>query len=187
MSRSDWEDSPEVLAGVFDDPRAAQKAIENLRAVGFRDEELGIIVAQLDVSRGRFVEAVNETTIGASFGAVTGAGLGAAWGLATLAGVLTPIGPVVAGGVLTAMLVGAAGGGAVGAMAGALSSWGVSEEAAQHYVEDVKSGKTLVFVRTQGRYPEAAEIITSCGGVPKSQGVEDSGAVPPEHIREPSP
>jgi hypothetical protein len=179
----DWSDSPDVVAGIFDDAHQARTAVAQLREIGFDEQHLGILspIRELPL-RNRSVDVTEGALAGAGLGAAAGA-----WGVAILSAALPAIGPVVAGGVLTSVLSGVVGGGLAGALVGALTGLGLQGGAARHYANEIKQGKTLVLVRTDGRYSEAANILIHNGADTQSQGLEDTGAVPPEHVRGPSP
>jgi len=73
------------------------------------------------------------------------------------------IGPAIAGGLLASLLASAAAGAAAGSLLGALVALGLSEEEARYYEGEFSSGRTIVTVRTRGRYDEAARILRSHG------------------------
>ena len=116
-----------ALVRVFADRADAERAVDELRRAGFRDEQIGF--ARRDdrkhepeggtaIPRGKEAEAGEGMTTGALTGSVVGGLIGAA-----VAGLIPGIGPVLAGGILASAL----GGAAVGAGAGGLL--GVSPEA----------------------------------------------------------
>jgi uncharacterized membrane protein len=132
-----------TLIGVFDDPAAARRAIDALRASPMELDDVSI------VSRGEDGEHLS---------AGEGAAIGAVWGgLVGLAALLIPgVGPFIAGGALFAALTGAATGAVVGGIAGALIDAGLGEEEARGYETMVHEGKTLVAVKS--REEDAAEV-----------------------------
>src|ERR687883_112361 len=73
------------------------------------------------------------------------------------------IGPFIAAGAFATALGGAAIGAGVGAIAGALVGMGVPEEHAEYYEGEVKSGRTLVTVRADGRYDDAQRVLRQHG------------------------
>jgi len=82
--------------------------------------------------------------------------------------VIPVIGPVLALGTLGTILVNAAGGAAIVGLAGALVGWGIPEEDASYYEEEVKSGRYLVTVDTTDRAAEARAILSRTGGFDRS-------------------
>ena len=82
--------------------------------------------------------------------------------LAVSFGVIPVIGPVLAVGPLAAALISAAGGAAAGGIAGALIGWGVPEEDARFYEEEVKAGRYVVTVHGS-RAADARTVLTTHG------------------------
>jgi uncharacterized membrane protein len=130
-----------TILGIFDDPVAARRAMDELRASALDLHDISVI------SR-----SGEGATDGEHLGAGEGAAIGAVWGgLVGLAALLIPgVGPFVAGGALFAALTGAATGAVVGGVAGALmDSAGLSEEEARNYEAQVHGGKTLLAVKAR--------------------------------------
>jgi uncharacterized protein (TIGR02271 family) len=100
---------------------------------------------------------------GAVAGVVTGASVGGLWALGIAAGVLPAIGPVIAGGTLAAILASAAGGAAAGGLVGSLIGLGIPEEEAEYYHGELHQGRTIVTVKSEGRYSEAHAILHRFG------------------------
>src|SRR5438105_5947634 len=102
---------------------------------------------------------------GAATGAVAGGLLGGLGGWLVGIGALAipGVGPFIAAGAFATALGGAAIGAGVGAIAGALVGMGVPKEEAEYYEGEVKSGRTLVTVRADGRYDEAQRILRQHG------------------------
>ncbi len=162
----------DVVLGVFNDPADAQRAVADLKAAGFNDDQIGVALrdsrtgvsststpGQEDIGG----EMSSRTATGAAAGAATGAGLGGLWALGIAAGVLPAIGPVIAGGVLASILASAAAGAVAGGLFGALVGLGIPEEEAQYYDEQFRSGRTIVTVRSSNRSSEAASILRRNG------------------------
>ena len=84
-----------TIVGVFDTPQQAQRAVLELKAGGFDDEQIGVL-SRSDTGQvgGKVEPGGGSTATGAATGAAAGAGIGALWGLGILAGVLPGIGPV---------------------------------------------------------------------------------------------
>src|SRR3712207_313154 len=92
-----------AVVGVFEDQDRARQAVEELRAAGFRDDQIGFAVRggeeQSTITGGGDGGAAGDAAGGAVSGAVTGGLLGGILGAA--AALLIPgIGPVIAGGIL---------------------------------------------------------------------------------------
>ncbi len=96
---------------------------------------------------------------GAVTGAVSGAGLGALIAGAAPS-VIPGIGPVIAIGTLAVVVLGGtAAGAAAGGIIGALVGMDVPEEEARRYEQEFRAGRTLVTVRADGQYEQAAAIL----------------------------
>jgi uncharacterized protein (TIGR02271 family) len=155
-----------VAVGVFSDTQSAQRAVNELRRLGFREDQIGVAARDAEAVRGgtEVSDKGSKAATGAATGAAAGAGLGALWGMGILAGVLPAIGPAIAGGTLAAILSSAAAGAAVAGVAGALIGLGLSEEEARYYEGEFKAGRTVVTVKADGRYDEAIATLRQFGG-----------------------
>ncbi|QJX00742.1 hypothetical protein [Frigoriglobus tundricola] len=155
-----------TTAGVFTSRAAAERAIAELKRAGYRDDQIGLIAKD---SSGNAVKkdgaGTTEANIceGAAIGAAAGAVGGAAIGAGILAGVIPVIGPVLAIGTLGTVLLNAAGGAAIASIPGALVGWGVSEEDARYYEDEVKAGRYLVTVEC-GQGDDARDLLAQHGG-----------------------
>jgi Heat induced stress protein YflT len=149
-----------TAVGVFETAGSAQAALHELRAAGFREDQIGVVSPGHDKADGKKTkETGTHVAEGAGIGVAAGAGVGALWALGIMAGFLPAIGPVVAGGIFASILASAAGGAAIAGIAGALVGLGIPEAEATYYEGEVKSGRTLVTVKTEGRYDEAYTIL----------------------------
>ena len=147
-----------TVVGVFEGRDQADRAVEELRRIGFRDDQIGYAV------RGSEGDRIEGTTGGsaAGEGLATGAVIGGLVGAA--AALLIPgIGPVVAGGVLASVLGGAAVGAAAGGILGALVGMGIPEEEASYYESEFQAGRILVTVNCAGRCDEARGVMRRFG------------------------
>jgi len=149
-----------TVVGVFYDRAEAERAVADLKRAGFRANDISVVVKRRDDE----VE-VSGTPIaaGAATGAAVGAGAAALASLGMTFGVIPIIGPILAVGPLAAALISAAGGAAAGGLVGALAGLGISESEAGYYEGEVKSGRTLVTVKADGRYDEAWTILNRFG------------------------
>ncbi len=159
-----------TVAGVFPNRDGAERAIRDLRAAGFRDDEIGLIARNQETDRVERTSGSGETMAeeGAAAGAIAGAGIGAAIGFGVLAGVVPVIGPAIAGGTLGVILTNAVAGAAVAGLAGALIGWGIPDEEARYYESEVKSGRYLVTVDAGDRGGEAWAIMNRHGAYNRS-------------------
>jgi hypothetical protein len=155
-----------VVVGVFRDRRAAQQAVDELRLVGFREDQIGVAAREgTQVSQTDTAATGSRWEEGAVTGVATGAGIGALWAVGIAAHVLPPLGPVILGGLLASVAASTAGGATIGGLIGALVGLGVPEEEARYYESQFHAGRTLVTVRAPGRYEEASAILRRYGGI----------------------
>jgi hypothetical protein len=153
-----------TVVGVFRGRAEANRAVEALKAAGYRDDQIGMVgkdESGKTVTSGAAAET--NAAEGAAIGAAAGAAGGAAVGAGILAGVIPVIGPVLALGTLGTILVNAAGGAAIAGLAGALVGWGIPEEDAKFYENEVKAGRYLVTVEG-GTGNDARDVISRLGG-----------------------
>jgi len=150
-----------TLIAVFENRHDAQRAVDELRRAGFREDEIGVAAREGDTPSG----TGSLVAEGAVAGAAAGAGVGALWALGIASGLLPPLGMVVAGGLLASVLASAAGGAAVAGLVGALIGLGISEEDAKYYEGEFHAGRTIVTVQSaDGRLGEALAIARRHNG-----------------------
>jgi len=158
-----------VIVGVFESKARADLAMSDLKAAGLNDDDIGMIYRDREgktVKKGAASDTYAEE--GAAAGAIAGMAGGALVGAGIVTGLLTPIGPVLALGTLGTILVNAAGGAAIAGLAGALIGWGIPEEDAEYYENEVKAGRYLVTVEAGDRSAEARSILGRRGGFDRS-------------------
>ncbi|MBX9678828.1 MAG: YsnF/AvaK domain-containing protein [Gemmataceae bacterium] len=154
-----------TAVAVFSSREDAQRAVQELKRAGFRDDQIGVAHKGDDDSTSITTgSGESHAAEGAIAGVATGAGVGALWGLGIAAGLLPAIGPVIAGGTLAAIAASAAGGAAAAGIAGALIGMGVPEDEANYYEDELKSGRTVVTVRAEQRISEAQGILSRFSG-----------------------
>jgi hypothetical protein len=159
------------VTAVFDDQARAERAVTELRRLGWKDTALSFIARSQDeaVAAGAARENVGER---AAKGAAVGAGAGLLFGLAALA--IPGLGPfITAGGLASALgatggalASGAIVGGTSGAIAGALTRAGYSKDESEFYGPAVERGGVLVAVETEDAASanEVGEILAQHGG-----------------------
>jgi hypothetical protein len=154
-----------TIVGVFEERQKAQRAVNELKAAGFTDDQIGVVSHNRDGST-TATKGDGDTAMGeaAAAGLATGAGVGALWGLGILAGVLPGIGPAIAGGTLGVLLSSAAAGAAALGVAGALIGLGIPDDDAGYYENEFKAGRTLVTVKAGAKAPAAQTVIKRNGG-----------------------
>jgi uncharacterized protein (TIGR02271 family) len=154
----------QTTVGVFESRAAAERMVAELRAAGYRDDQIGVVAKD---ERGNAVRTDgagdSHAGEGAAIGAAAGAGALALGSLGMSFGVIPVIGPILADGPSAAALISAAGGAAAGGIAGALIGWGIPEEDARYYEGEVNAGRYVVTV-TGDRPAEARALFTQHGG-----------------------
>lgn len=162
-----------TVVGVFASRTAAEQAYADLKAEGYRDDQIGLIGKDPKgkvVKKGRADE--NNAGEGAAIGAAAGALGGAAVGAGIIAGVIPVIGPVLAIGTLGTILLNAAGGAVIAGVTGALVGWGIPEEEAKYYEERVLQGQYLVTVSCENG-ENAWPVLSRNGGYNRRTGRVD--------------
>jgi hypothetical protein len=167
-----------TLSRLYIDGAMARTVVDELKATGLPEDDIGIIAPSQSLARSAQMEnAGNDRdrdgrdgrgqTVNRSAG--IGAALGGAAGLLAGLGafVLPGIGAVVAAGWLASALAGAVAGGAAGGVVGALIEAGISENDAAGYAEGVRHGQTLVTIRAMSQDREFYEDILAGKGAPR--------------------
>ena len=159
------------VTAVFDDRARAERAVTELRRLGWKDTDLSVVARSEDeaVAAGASPDTAGKR---AAKGAAAGAGAGLLFGLAALA--IPGVGPFITAGALAsalgttggALAAGAIVGGTSGAIAGGLSRAGYSQEESEFYGPAVERGGVLVAVETEdvGSANEVGEILAQHGG-----------------------
>src|SRR5262245_2545860 len=136
-----------TVVGIFDRAEDAESALRDLRAAGFADADISLVMQPRGTAPERGAgetKAEQGTVTGASVGAV----LGGVAGLAALA--IPGIGPLLAAGPIAAAL-GALTGGALGGLVGSFSGLGIPTEHAKSYDAAVRAGGVVLAVRVPDR------------------------------------
>lgn len=137
-----------LITGLFDSETAAEKAVAELKTIGYTQNEISIIMKDraaaedfaAEVGASRTMEGIGT---GAAIGGTVGAVLG---GLLAVGSITLPgIGFLVAG-PLAAMLAGAGAGGLAGSLLGWLTSAGIPEDVAPYYERSLGEGGIVVAV-----------------------------------------
>lgn len=149
-----------TVVSVFPTRAQAEQAMADLLQAGFRADQVGL-VARDTSRRAAQADGDGETYAGpsAAAGVAIGAGIGGFIGFGAAAGIIPVIGPALAIGTLGTVLLNAAGGAALAGITGALIGWGIPEEDARYYEEEVKAGRFLVAVQADDRIDEARAAL----------------------------
>ncbi len=134
-----------VVIGIMDSRPELERAVEALKAEGFRSEDISVLMPQHDPTMGhqKATKAPEAAAIGTGTGALIGGTLGWLVGLGAIAAI-PALGPLIAAGPIMAALSGAAMGGAIGGFTGALVGFGIPEYEAKRYETFVKQGGILI-------------------------------------------
>jgi hypothetical protein len=158
-----------VAYGMYPDRVAFERALESLRAAGFRNSDISAILPDRDHTTKDLAHEINSK---APEGIATGAGTGAALGgvLGWLVGIgaiaIPGIGPLLAAGPIVAALAGAGAAGATGGLVGGLIGAGIPEIEAKRYAGRIREGGYLLSVHCDDSKwaKRAEEILEATGG-----------------------
>lgn len=156
---------PKVRAAVYDDVACAQRAVENLQATGFRNEQMSVVCSDEAVLK-HFPNLHDDLPSGSHTreAATTGGMVGLALGsLVALTGIVATggIGLFAAGAI--------AGSGLTGSFVGAMLTRGMESETADFYDQALRSGQILLVVEDHPDSPpldEAMHAMQAAGSVP---------------------
>ena len=158
-----------VAYGIYPDRLSFERALEGLRAAGFRNIDISAILPERDRTTKDLAHEINTKapegfTAGASTGAAVGGVLGWLVGIGALA--IPGIGPIVAAGPVVAALAGAAAAGATGGLVGGLVGAGIPEVEAKRYAGRLREGAYLISVHCDDSKwaKKAEEILEATGG-----------------------
>jgi uncharacterized protein (TIGR02271 family) len=154
-----------TVVGLFHDHSQAERAIRDLKAAGFADRQIGVLMQDQNEQKELARNTGTKAEEGAATGAVSGGVLGGIVGLLAGIGALAipGIGPIVAGGALASTLAGAGIGAAAGGLVGALIGMGIPEEDARYYEGGLKEGGILVTVEAGAQAETARRVLLDAG------------------------
>jgi hypothetical protein len=145
-----------MVTAVFRNQVDAERAFDSLRALGYLDSEIDVLMS--DKTRSTWYSskeqrekhdvgslAVEGVGVGGTVGTVVGAALGAVAAIGTTIA-LPGIGLIVAG-PIAAALAGAGAGAMTGGLVGGLIGLGMNEENAEAYQEVLRQGGAVIGVR----------------------------------------
>ncbi|HKU25795.1 MAG TPA: hypothetical protein VJQ54_10015 [Candidatus Sulfotelmatobacter sp.] len=159
-----------MAKSVFGIARTEDQAIRianDLRAAGFRDNDISVLFPDKQGTRDFAHEQHTKAPEGAVSGAVTGGVIGGALGwLVGIGSLAIPgLGPFIAAGPILAALSGVAAGGTAGGIVGALVGMGIPEYEAKRYEGKIREGNILISVHTDNsdEVSRAKDIFRNAG------------------------
>lgn len=153
---------------IFPDRNAAERAVDQLTAAGFSNQDVSVLMSDKagskDFATEKNTKAPEGTTAGVGIGGALGGTLGLLAGIGALA--IPGVGPLIAAGPIMGALAGLGVGGAVGGLVGALVGMGIPEYEAKRYENRVNDGGILVSVHceTSDEVSRAKDILKNAGG-----------------------
>jgi len=167
--------------GIYPNRLAVEKAVDQLKAAGFRNSDISILFPQgggtKEFAVAKDTKAPEGASTGAGTGAVIGGTLGWLMGIGTLA--IPGLGPFIAAGPIMAALAGAGAGGVVGGITGALIGMGIPEYEANRYEGRIKKGGILLSVHADdNEWKNKGKVIL------EQTGAEDIGTKDEVHSNE---
>lgn len=134
--------------GLFHDESTLGRAVDALKAAGFRESDMSALLPDAQTTRAfaheKHTKAPEGAAVGAATGVVAGGTVGLLLGLGTIA--IPGLGAFLAAGPIMAALAGAGAGGAVGTLTGALVGMGIPEYEAKRYESFLTKGGSLLSV-----------------------------------------
>lgn len=149
-----------TVVGIFDGTDKAIEALNELREADFSAEQISVVARDTEATT-EIAEQTDLVAEEAGKGALVGTFLGgvAGWLIGISALAIPGIGPVIGAGIIGTALAGAGIGAAAGGLIGALGVYGIPEEDARGYEEEVRQGGVLLTVHA-GSAEQAAQAQT---------------------------
>lgn len=163
---------PKAVFGAFETRMELESTVDNLKAQGFRNSDISVLIPNGDENNGGLVDInaddfETKASEGAETGAIGGIAFGGALGWLAGAGALMipGVGPFVAAGPIMGAIAGAGIAGTIGGVAGALIGSGIPENEAKKYEEYLKGGSMLLSVHADDTdWMNRARLILQSGG-----------------------
>lgn len=156
-----------AVFGIFDTRIAVENAVDQLKAEGFRNSDISVLLPTGEETKAFAHEKSTKAPEGAAAGATGGMAVGGILGwLAGIGSLAIPgIGPFVAAGPIVGAVAGAGVGGAVGGLTGALIGYGIPEYEAKRYESFIREGGMLISVHVDDSEwsAKAKDILETCG------------------------
>jgi hypothetical protein len=153
------------VTGIFSEPQAAERAVQDLVDSHFEPDEISIVVSDREGTHEEEVEHDTGVAEGVATGTALGGALGALGGTLVATGIIAAPGlTVFATGPLLAAMKGALAGAAVGFDVGALAGLGFWKDEAHVHAEALKKGGIVVAVPAEHEHAEhARKVFNECG------------------------
>jgi len=153
---------------LFADQAGLERGISELRAAGFRNSDVSVLMQETPGNKSLAHEAHTKAPEGAATGAGAGAVVGGVLGwLIGIGALAVPgIGPFIAAGPIVAALAGVGAAGAAGGLIGALVGVGIPEYEAKQYEGRLRKGHLLLSVHSDdAKWARKAEqVLKKAGG-----------------------
>ena len=173
-----------TVAGIFQSRAEAERAVENLRALGLGDENLSLLspgASEREVEADVPTSDTEQPGMGNALGGLVGGAMGAASGMtlgAAAASLLVPgVGPVMAAGIVGAALFGAGGAAAGMAAGGALEgeiAHGLPHDELFVYEDALRQGRTVVIAQLEDEQAESARAALEAAGAESVDAARES-------------
>ncbi|WP_046228087.1 MULTISPECIES: general stress protein [Paenibacillus] len=152
----------EKIVGVFRNEPQAVQTIRELKAAGFEERDISVLSKNPEdakaIERETGVDIEYEKESSMSETTIFGGLAGMVAGIGTFA--IPGVGPILAAGPIVGMFTGALFGAGAGGLIGALIGYGISEEEANHYNDQLEEGNILVLVaEATGRTEEIYRVF----------------------------
>jgi hypothetical protein len=144
----------------YRNPKASEAQREETTLPARPDATMTLPTSSTQTEQQPAEEERHTTHEGASI--VTGGVIGGVLG-AAVALLIPGIGPVISGGILASVLGGAALGGVAGNFFGTFTEMGIPAEHAHRYEHAIRTGYTIVTIKTSDRQQEASQILREHG------------------------
>ena len=136
-----------LITGLFDNESAAETAVTQLKASGYTQNEISIIMKDRATAQEFAADTGSKTMESIGTGAAIGGTIGAVLaGLLAVGSIAIPGVGLVAAGSIAAMLAGAGAGGLAGSLLGWLVGAGIPEDVAPYYERGLGEGGVVVAV-----------------------------------------
>ena len=168
-----------AVFGIYPTHDAADAAVDKLRARGFRNTDVSVLIPQnlgsKEFGHEKGTKSAEGAVAGGGAGAVIGGALGWLAGIGMLA--IPGVGPFIAAGPIVATLAGMGAGGAIGGTTGALIGLGLPEYQAKRYEGRMRKGGILLSVHADDQEwaHKGKQILEETGAEDISSTTETKG------------